>query len=472
MKSVQKQIQKRKGLIALFIISLLLLASAIGITNKATAASKGFSIQNGKLMDANGQAFIMKGVNIAHTWYQSDTKDALKVIAQTGANTVRVVLSDGQQWSKNSLTDVKSIIAMCEENKLVCVLEVHDGTGKDDVTYLTNAANYFIEMKEALIGNEDTVIVNIANEWFGSWQGQAWANGYKTVIPMLRNSGIKNTIMVDCAGYGQYPASIHQYGKEVFAADALANTMFSIHMYEYAGKDASTIKSNIDQVIAQGLPLCIGEFGYKHTSGDVDENFLINYCEEKQIGWMAWSWYGNGGGVEYLDLITSPKTMNFTEWGKIVSNHTYGLRTAKICSVYQGTATPTPTITPKPTVTPIPTLTPNPTVTPKPTVTPTPTPQPSGKVEVTSTVTPWSGGYTANFVIKNVSSTNITNWKLEFNSSDFSLRDMWGAKYEIVSGKIIVTPETWNTTIAPNSTITFGFNGNGVFPQNYTYLFR
>ena len=28
----------------------------------------------------------------------------------------------------------------------------------------------------------------------------------------------------------------------------------------------------------------------------------MQYCQEKGIGWLAWSWKGNSGGVEYLDM--------------------------------------------------------------------------------------------------------------------------------------------------------------------------
>ena len=39
------------------------------------------------------------------------------------------------------------------------------------------------------------------------------------------------------------------------------NTVFSIHMYEYAGKDAATVKANMENVLNKGLALIIGEFG-------------------------------------------------------------------------------------------------------------------------------------------------------------------------------------------------------------------
>ena len=263
----------------------MLLVFVMVIANMAVmnthAAASGFYVSGTNVYDANGNKFVMRGVNIAHAWYTSYTETSIKAAASLGANTVRVVLSDGQQYTKTTYSEVSNIINWCKENKLVCILEVHDATGSDSTSDLNNAVNYWIEMKDLLNANTKYVIVNIANEWYGTWNGSAWASGYKSAIQSLRNAGINNLLMVDCAGWGQYPDSIKDYGKEVFNADSQGNTMFSIHMYEYAGGDASTVKSNIDNALGIGVPLVIGEFGCKHTDGDVDEYTIMSYCQQK-----------------------------------------------------------------------------------------------------------------------------------------------------------------------------------------------
>ena len=60
---------------------------------------------------------------------------------------------------------------MCirDSNHLIAIVEAHDATGSDIIQYLENTTNYWMEMKDALIGNEDHVILNIANEWGGAW---------------------------------------------------------------------------------------------------------------------------------------------------------------------------------------------------------------------------------------------------------------------------------------------------------------
>lgn len=297
---------------------------------------EGFFVEGSTLYDANGNEFVMRGVNHSHTWFKNETDVALSAIADTGANTVRIVLSDGGQYQKDSVESVKEIVQKCIEHEMIAVLEVHDATGKDDIASLQHATDYWIEIKDALIGNEEYVILNIANEWVGNWNSEIWRDGYVTVIPQLREAGIRNTIMVDAGGWGQYAKSIHTYADEVFNSDELKNTMFSIHMYGSAGKNANTIKSNIEGVTNQDYCVIVGEFGYKHSDGDVDENYIMSYCEENDIGYLGWSWWGNGGDVTYLDIaLTWDGSLLSADWGENLINGENGIRnTSEECSVF------------------------------------------------------------------------------------------------------------------------------------------
>ncbi|MBQ8177394.1 MAG: cellulase family glycosylhydrolase [Oscillospiraceae bacterium] len=324
-----------KRVTAVIIAVLIVISALAGID--VGAASGGFYVSGTSIYDANGNPFVMRGVNVPHAWYTSQTETSLKAIAATGANTVRVVVSNGAQWSKTSYSELKSIIDMCKQNKLVCVLEVHDATGSDSASDLYKAADYWVEMKDILIGNEAYVILNIANEWYGSWDGSAWADGNKNAIKSVRNAGIKNMIMIDSAGWGQYPDSIKDFGKSVFNADSLGNTVFSIHMYEYAGGNASTVRTNIDNALGIGVPVVIGEFAAEHTGGDVDEATIMSYCTSKNVGYLGWSWKGNNSDLASLDVANSWDGSSLTSWGNTLINGANGIKaTSKICSVYSG----------------------------------------------------------------------------------------------------------------------------------------
>src|SRR5215216_2524666 len=124
--------------------------------------SSGFQVSGRLILDANGNNFIMRGVNLSHAWWPTETSSALQNIKAKGANTVRVVLSlGGQSGDKNSASDVANVISLCKANKLVCVLEVHDTMGfgqEPGASTLAEAAAYWIEIKSALVGQEAYVI--------------------------------------------------------------------------------------------------------------------------------------------------------------------------------------------------------------------------------------------------------------------------------------------------------------------------
>lgn len=325
----------RKITILMTIIVLML----TGYSIPADAASDGFYVSGTQIMDANGNAFVMRGVNIPHAWFSSYTETAIKGAADLNANTVRIVCADGQKWSKTSNSDLQKIVSACKNNKLVCILEVHDATGSDSTSDLDAAVNYWIENKNVLQGNEKYVILNIANEWYGSWNGYSWAEGNNSAIKKIRNAGISNMIMIDCAGWGQYPDSIKNYGKSVFNADSKKNTVFSIHMYEYAGGNANTVKNNIDNALSIGVPVVIGEFGGQHTNGDVDEYTVMSYCQQRGVGYLGWSWKGNGSDMNYLDIANDWAGNSLTSWGSTLFNDTNGIKkTSKKCSVFAGSS--------------------------------------------------------------------------------------------------------------------------------------
>lgn len=265
----------------------------------------GFKVDGAKLLDRCGNEFVMRGVNLAYTWFKSSAYTQLEAINKYDANAVRIVLGDGAKFSADDAASVKKIVDKCKEYGMVAIIEVHDATGSDDINDLVKAANFFANMASVLKGTEHYVIINIANEWHNSSSAANWRDGYKKAIPVIRKAGLRHCIMVDAGGYGQNASTIHTYGKEVLAADPENNILFSIHMYGSAG-NTNKIASNIDGVINQDLALCIGEFGWFHSDGDVDEEQILSYCKEKNVGWLAWSWYGNGSPVEYLDVVKDP----------------------------------------------------------------------------------------------------------------------------------------------------------------------
>ena len=310
-----------------------------GSGSSEVTAKDGFYVDGSVLRDANRNPFVMRGTNYAYTWYSWDslTADAFKEIAGYGANCIRIVLGDGQQYTKNSSGEIANLIELCEKNKLVAVFEVHDATGKDDADSLLTAAKYFAnDIASALKGHEDTVIINIANEWQGSANDSAWQSAYIDAVKIIRNAGLTHCIMCDAGGWGQSASTVINGGAAVLAADPEHNTMFSVHMYGTAGGSESKIKTTIDSMITRELCLVIGEFGYTHSDGDVKEEYIMSYAQETATGWLAWSWYGNGSPVEYLDMSSANARGTLSSnWGEVVINGQNGWKaTSKVCTVF------------------------------------------------------------------------------------------------------------------------------------------
>ena len=297
-------------------------------------SSSGMHVSGNKLYDGNNKEFIFRGINIAHAWYADKTQYSISQIAALGANSARFVLACGKTYAKTLYSEVKQIINWCENKGLVCVLELHDFTGSDDPSDITyRALNYWIEMKDLVNAHKKYIIINIANEWQGTWnKGNLWGDTYVSVVKSMRSNGIENCLMVDASGYAQETGPIIKDAKRVLQADPNKNVMFSYHVYSALGKDDSTLLAGFNGLKNTGVCWIAGEFGFWQNGGDVVYKTLMSYCQKNGIGWIAWSWSGNGGIDTCLDL-TSPNTFSkydLTNWGKEVFYGTYGIKnTAK-----------------------------------------------------------------------------------------------------------------------------------------------
>ncbi|GAA6139722.1 cellulase family glycosylhydrolase [Arenicella sp. 4NH20-0111] len=328
---------------------LLVLSAALAVTLSNTAMA-GFSVSGTQLIDANGNAFVMRGINHPHTWYTSETA-SFGDIAATGANTVRVVLSNGGQWTRNSGSDVANVISLCKENKLICVLEVHDSTGYPEssgAVPLEESAAYWTspDILQVIQGEEDYIIINIANEPFGNSgvNSDTYVNGTIEAIQSLRLAGLTHTLMVDAANWGQdWQFFMRDNAPQIFAADSQSNTIFSVHMYEVFSS-ASNQESYIQAFQSHGLPLIIGEFGASHGGQDIDIDSLLDLAQQHGIGYIGWSWSGNGDCCLALDLVSNFDSSDLTPWGQRLINGSNGItETSLIATIFDSSGGNPPT---------------------------------------------------------------------------------------------------------------------------------
>lgn len=297
-----------------------------------------FSVSGTRLLDANGNDFVMRGVNYSWCWQKHKEVTVIPAAARIGCNTIRIQLGTGRKFTRPTRSELKKLITLCEENHLIAVFNTHDATGSDNVADLEEAARFWVDMKDLLNEHTSTTIVNIANEWYGaSNNAQAWADGYRSAISIIRDGGLLNTLIVDAAGWGQWPRSIFEAADKVASADPLHNTIFSIHMYDVAGKNASTVRNNIDKALATGYPVIIGEFACSHGGRTVDWQTILDYTTETNVGYLVWSWTGNSGGVEDCDMFKGYDDSEYLPNGTNTVLGRNGIRqTSRICSVYNG----------------------------------------------------------------------------------------------------------------------------------------
>ncbi|MCF2128434.1 cellulase family glycosylhydrolase [Strepomyces sp. STD 3.1] len=302
------------------------------------AQAAGLHISEGRLLEGNGNDFVMRGVNHAHTWYPGETQSLADVKA-LGANTVRVVLSDGHRWSENSPEDVAAVVGQCKANRLICVLEVHDTTGYGEdaaAGTLDHAADYWIGLKDVLAGQEDYVVVNIGNEPWGNTDPAGWTAPTIAAVEKLRDAGFQHTIMVDAPNWGQdWQGVMRANAKSVYDADPTGNLIFSIHMYSVYDT-AQEITDYLNAFVDAGLPILIGEFGGPADQwGDPDEDTMMATAEQLDLGYLAWSWSGNTDPV--LDLALDFDPSRLSSWGERIFHGVNGIaQTAKEATVYGG----------------------------------------------------------------------------------------------------------------------------------------
>ena len=320
------------------VVGAMTLAAVLPAT-AAQAADNSLHVSGGKIYSA-GKQFVPQGINHAYQWYPEHTS-SIGDIANTGANTVRVVLSGGR-YGTTSASEVSNIVNECKSNNLVCILEDHDTTGYGDTAYaadaksLSDAVQFWKSVGSAVKGQEDYVMINLGNEPYGNNTASQWTQGTKDAIRQMRDAGFRHTLVLTAPNWGQdWQGVMKDNAKSVYSQDS--NVLFDVHMYGVYST-ADKVKSYIDSFVNQGLPLMVGEFGNKHSDGIPDAATIMSYTKEKGVGMLAWSWCGNTEGVELLDLVNNWNAGSLSGWGNMFVNGANGLKSRGIekAGIYGG----------------------------------------------------------------------------------------------------------------------------------------
>jgi len=438
---------KRKLLV--LAAALLAVVASVPLVAQPASAAVGLHISGRNIVEANGQPFIMRGVNHPHVWYTGQTNSFADIKA-LGANTVRVVLGTGKRWGPS--TDVANVISLCKQNRLICVLEVHDTTGYGEegaAASLDEAANYWISQKSALVGQENHVVINIGNEPIGNTNAGQWTGATVAAIQKMRTNGFEHLLMVDAPNWGQdWQYVMRDNAQTVLDADSHRNTVLSIHMYSVYNTAASIV-DYLDRFRANGWPLVIGEFGWRFNAGEVDHETLLSEAEARGLGYLAWSWSGNTDPI--LDMALNFDPDQLTTWGQRIFNGANGIRdTAEEATIYGGGTNPTTPATP----------TPRPTSTTPPVQPTTPPAGPPGCTAAYSTVGQWAGGFQGEVRVT-AGSSAINGWTATWTfANGQTVSQAWNATITSSGSTVTARNVSYNGRLAAGASTTFGFLGS------------
>jgi|GEM_PF-1647032 len=319
------------------LVAVLCVALTPTFARDAEAQSSGFRIEAGRLVDSNGNDFVMRGINHPHGWFRDETASFADIKA-TGANTVRLVMSSGHRAEWTSTDEVAMLIDECKAHQLVCVLMVHDTTGfgeAGNAISLDRAVDYWVGVADALRGEQAHVIINIGNEPFGNTNHDDWAEATSQAVAKMRAADLDHTLMVDAPNWGQdWSHTMRDQAATVFEDDPNRNLIFDVHMFGVY-EDERVVRSYMESFVRQKLPLVVGEFGPSHPSGDVDVDAVMHWAETYGLGHLAWSWSGNTVPVADLNLVADFDPDALTSWGERFVRGSDGIRaTAVEASVF------------------------------------------------------------------------------------------------------------------------------------------
>jgi mannan endo-1,4-beta-mannosidase len=297
----------------------------------------GFFVKNGKLYDAYGVEFRIRGVNKCH--YDA----AWPGIPKTHSNTIRWGVP---LWLDGSVS--RKVMQDSVNAKIVPIAGVWYTAGtyadtdvvtcKEDTAIFTTAVDQWVAQAATFKPFEKNLLVNIANEWGPSTS--AWRDAYITAVGRLRGAGYLSTLIVDAGGCGQDPTTIVNYAQAILDSDPQRNIVFDIHIYGQwssgGGQSWQTdLAAGLDSLAGTGLPILVGEFGPGRSIGPspttITPGQVITAAEARGMGWLAWAWDDPASNVTDSDFALSytgdyTKSADLTTFGKDVAENTaYGL---------------------------------------------------------------------------------------------------------------------------------------------------
>ena len=254
------------------------------------------SVKNGQLVDKSGKGYQLRGMSThGLTWFPEFVNEsAFKTLRDDwNTNVVRLAMyvdewGNGQCYMGNksgSLELLEKGVDICIKLDMYVIIDWHVLNPGDPSKY-TNEAKSFFETVSKRYAKYPNVIYEICNEPNGgaSWSGNIKPYAEK-IIPVIRKNAPNSVIIVGTPTWSQ------EIDKPLSDPLSYKNVMYAFHFYAatHAG-----LRSNVENCVAQGLPVFVSEFGTCDASGGGSNDFnetqkWLSYFDKQGISYCNWS---------------------------------------------------------------------------------------------------------------------------------------------------------------------------------------
>lgn len=289
------------------------------------------SVKNGQLVDKSGKGYQLRGMSThGLTWFPEFVNEsAFKTLRDDwNTNVVRLAMyvdewGNGQCYMGNksgSLELLEKGVDICIKLDMYVIIDWHVLNPGDPSKY-TNEAKSFFETVSKRYEKYPNVIYEICNEPNGgaSWSGNIKPYAEK-IIPVIRKNAPNSVIIVGTPTWSQ------EIDKPLSDPLNYKNVMYAFHFYAatHAG-----LRSNVENCVAQGLPVFVSEFGTCDASGGGANDFnetqkWLSYFDKQGISYCNWSICNKDETCSVLRPGTSANgnwsESNLTENGKWIRN--------------------------------------------------------------------------------------------------------------------------------------------------------
>ena len=414
------------------------------------------SIQNGRVVNGNGEPFVIKGVSThGLSWYPKYVnKNSFKTLRDNyGVNTIRLALYTSEYngyCTGGSKKDLEKIIdkgvRYAKDLGMYVIIDWHILSDGNPKTYQKQAKAFFEKVSKKY-DDYDNVLYEICNEPNGS--GGSWKNikSYAySIIKTIRKNDDDAIIIVGTPTWSQDIENAMQKPIKGYK-----NIAYSFHFY--AGTHKGNMRLRLKAALKEKVPVIVTEFGVSDASGNGGINTAggqkwISLLDKYKTGRVCWNLSNKDESSAIIKSsckkLSGWKRSDLTETGKfLLKSYTGKTDTNVDVSEAQKTS-------------------------PQKDTSEKATPEKAAQMDnakdviTVSRVNDWvqDGEYYTQYkvTIKNNGESECKSWRAVVElKEDYRISSCWSAKYNRSQRTTTLTPQTWNKKLSSGQSTEIGF---------------